>query len=113
MATPADEPKGGDVNLAPAHGQVAKELARVDRALKTLSAGNRTLLRASEEEELLHDMCRVIVDTGGYRMACVAYAEHDEQKSIRWMAWVGLETEFIETLHATWADTELGRGTVA
>ncbi|WP_114973017.1 putative bifunctional diguanylate cyclase/phosphodiesterase [Rhodoferax ferrireducens] len=104
MAHPTDEPLEGDTNSA-----VAKELVRVNRALLTLSAGNRTLLRASNEQELLHDMCRVIVETGGYRMACVAYAEHDEPKSIRWMVCDGMETELLETFHFTWADTEFGR----
>jgi diguanylate cyclase (GGDEF)-like protein len=75
----------------------------------TLSAGNRTLLRAQDELELLHDMCRVIVETGGYRLAFVGYAEQDDQKTIRWIASFGKEKEFIETLHFTWADTELGR----
>jgi diguanylate cyclase (GGDEF)-like protein len=110
MATPADEPTGKDSCPALANERVAKELARVHRALRTLSAGNRTLLRVSDEQELLHEMCRVIVETGGNRMAFVAYAEHDEQKSIRWMAGVGMEMAFLESLHSTWADTERGRG---
>jgi diguanylate cyclase (GGDEF)-like protein len=110
MATPADEPAGNDAHPALMNEQAAKEFARVHRALRALSAGNRTLLRASDEQELLQEMCRVIVETGGNRMAFVAYAEHDEQKSIRWMAGVGMEMAFLESLHSTWADTERGRG---
>lgn len=56
------------------------------RALRTLSAGNRMLLRASDESELLHGMCRVIVDDGGYRAASVAYAQTDDSKSIKFAA---------------------------
>ncbi len=108
MAYPAGDPIGGGANPVLANGQVEQELARASRALRTLSAGNRTLLRASDEQELLHNMCRVIVETGGYRCASVAYAEHDEKKSVRWMAAVGTETEFLESLHYSWADTELG-----
>jgi len=80
----------------------------VFRALRTLSAGNRTLLRAREEAELLQDMCRVIVEQGGYRVAAVGYAEHDARKSIRLMACVGTEHSALEELHLTWADTDLG-----
>ena len=109
MAHPTDDPTEGSPNPAQMNEQVAKELERVNRALRTLSAGNRTLLRASDEQELLHDMCQVIVEKGGYRLACVGYAEHDEQKSVRWMACVGTDTEYLETLHATWADKNWGR----
>lgn len=107
MATPAEPTEGGE---AP---ELAKELARVYRALQTLSAGSRTLLRASDEQDLLTEMWRVIVETGGYRMAGVAYAEHDEAKSIRWMAGNGIEMSLMETRNFTWADTEFGRTATA
>ena len=42
------------------------KLESVSRALRTLSAGNRTLLRASDEQELLREMCKVIIEQGGY-----------------------------------------------
>ena len=109
MAYPADDPTKGSSNPAKMNKKAAKEFERINRAHRTLSAGNRTLLRASDEMELLHDMCRVIVEKGGYRLASVAYAEHDEQKTIRWIACVGIEKEFLEALHFTWADTEWGR----
>ena len=64
------------------------DLWRVNRALRTLSAGNRTLLRAAQEQDLLHGMCRVIVNEGGYSLAFVAYAQHDAQKSLSMMAYV-------------------------
>lgn len=108
MTYPVDDPMDRDSSLALAKRQAETELARASRALRTLSAGNRTLLRASDEQELLHNMCRVIVETGGYRAVSVGYAEHDENKSVRWMAAVGTETEFLESLHYSWADTELG-----
>lgn len=80
MMHPADEPEG-----AAEHQPLAKELARVNRALTTLSAGNRTLLRATNEQQLLDDMCRVIVDTGGYLLASVGFVQPDEPRTIRWM----------------------------
>jgi diguanylate cyclase (GGDEF)-like protein len=110
MVRSADEGSGGSAHAAPACDQTARELARVHRALRTLSAGNRTLLRASDEQELLHEMCRVIVETGGYRVACVGYAEHDERKSVRWMAAIGTETAILDTFNFTWSDTEEGYG---
>ncbi|SOD18383.1 putative bifunctional diguanylate cyclase/phosphodiesterase [Nitrosomonas ureae] len=93
--------------------QLLKIIERVTCALRTLSAGNHTLLHASDEQELLHDMCQVIVEKGGYRMAGVAYAEHDKDKSFHWMASIGIDKEFLKALHYTWADTEMGRSATA
>lgn len=49
------------------------ELEHVSRALRTLSAGNRSMLHAVDESNLLDTMCKAIVAAGGYRMACVWY----------------------------------------
>ena len=84
-------------------------LLRSERALRTLSAGNRTLLRAADEEQLLHEMCRVIVEHGGYAAAGVVYAEHDDQKTLRPMALVGWPAELVHAHHLTWADTTPGQ----
>lgn len=96
----------GDVPLA-------GDLQRTLRALRTLSAGNRSLLRATDEAELLDEMCRVIVDEGGYRVASVGYAEHDADKHIRVMACVGIDPAVLESLALTWAETGTGQWAVA
>ncbi len=89
-----------------------RTLHHVNRALKTLSAGNRTLLRSKEEPALLENMCRVTVETGGYRMAWVGYAEDDAEKSVRPVAHAGAGKDYLDTLDISWADTERGRGPV-
>jgi two-component system sensor kinase len=43
-------------------------------------------------------------------MACVAYAENDDAKTIRPVAWAGVEEGYFEQAKLTWADTERGRG---
>ncbi|MDM5130789.1 EAL domain-containing protein [Aeromonas piscicola] len=53
--------------------QRVKELEHVSRALRTLSAGNRAMLRASHEQELLESMCQAIVQVGHYKMAIIWY----------------------------------------
>jgi diguanylate cyclase (GGDEF)-like protein len=93
--------------------EVRRGLARALRALRTLSAGGRTLLRASDEQVLLQEMCQVIVETGGYRLAAVAYAEPDKHKRIRWMASANIDLSFLETLQYTWADSERGHNATA
>ena len=109
MASLANEPTGSCSPPASPNGAGETELARVNRALRTLSAGNRTLLRASDEQELLQAMCRVIVETGGYRLAYVAYAVNDERKSLRLVANVGGNAETFDAANFTWDDSELGQ----
>lgn len=89
--------------------RTAQRLRLVDRALRTLSAGNRVLLRCVEEAQLLAEMCRCIVATGGYRVAWVGYAQHDARQSIFPMANSGLDLGILDELHLTWADTPAGQ----
>ncbi|HET7671149.1 MAG TPA: EAL domain-containing protein [Burkholderiales bacterium] len=90
-----------------AHGQ------RVNRALRTLSAGNRTLLRERDEHGLLAAMCRVAVEQGGYAAAYVCYPRNDEQKSIEVAAHWGNDGGFITSHNLTWGDAPTGNGSVA
>ncbi|QDF96733.1 phospholipase [Azoarcus sp. DD4] len=85
------------------------ELHRVERARRTLSATNRALVRTTDELALLGEICRVIVEEGGYRYAWVGYARRDESRGVDVMAHVGVERAHLEGLRLTWADSERGR----
>ena len=87
-----------------------KELRRINRALHTLSAVDRTLVRATDEGSLLHKMCTVAVELGGYRMAWVGYAENDAEKSIRSVAQAGVDAASLEALSMAWDESERGSG---
>ena len=90
--------------------QVTNQTRRVNRALRTLSASNRALLRATDEAAQLHEVCRLIVEIGGYPFAWVGYAEHAEGKPIRPVAHFGTGEDYLATSNLTWEDNELGRG---
>ncbi|OGS91153.1 MAG: hypothetical protein A2Z95_04990 [Gallionellales bacterium GWA2_60_18] len=83
---------------------------RANRALRTISAGNQTLIHADDETQLLREMCHAALDAGGYRMAWVGYAGDDGDKSIRPMAQAGFDEGYLESARITWADNERGRG---
>jgi PAS domain S-box-containing protein len=85
-------------------------LCRLNRELRAISDCNQTLLRATDEQTLLDKICRIVCEEAGYRMAWVGYAEHDEAKSVRPVAWTGAEEGYLANLGITWADTERGRG---
>ncbi|MBI3029234.1 MAG: PAS domain S-box protein [Candidatus Rokubacteria bacterium] len=85
-------------------------LRKVNRALRVLSAGNMVLIHARRESDLLRDVCRTIVEVGGYRLAWVGFAEDDEGKTVRPVAQAGDDAGYLEAINVTWADTERGQG---
>lgn len=96
--------------LAGAFDGMAARLQRSVRALRALSAGNRTIIRRQSEQELLDAMCSVAVDKGGYSLAIVYYALTDDEKSIVIKAYAGGLDIDVSALKLTWADNRLGRG---
>jgi len=85
-------------------------LHRLNRELRAISKCNQTLLRAVDEQTLLNDICRIICDEAGYCLAWVGYAEHDDARTVRPVAWAGLDSGYIANANITWADTERGQG---
>ncbi|MDY6987234.1 MAG: PAS domain S-box protein [Thermodesulfobacteriota bacterium] len=85
-------------------------LLRTNRTLGVLSSCNEALIRASEAFEFMDEVCRIIVDDGGYCLAWVGLAEKDEAKTVRPAAQRGFEDGYLATADITWADTERGRG---
>jgi len=90
--------------------QAAESLRRANRALRALGACNDALLGATDPEALLREICRIVVDVGGYRFAWAGVAEDDPGRTVRPVACAGLEEGYLATLQVTWADTERGRG---
>jgi len=100
----------GVLRKAERHAVLEESLRRVNRARKTLSEANRALVRATDEQGLLQDISRIIVEDGGYRFAWVGYAQHDEAKSVAIMAFHGIDREFLDWQRLTWGEGERGRG---
>ncbi len=87
-----------------------RKLERVDRALRTINHCNQLLVRADDEDQLMRDICRLVVDSGDYRMAWVGFAERDEARTVRPVASFGIEEGYLATANISWADVERGRG---
>jgi putative nucleotidyltransferase with HDIG domain len=83
---------------------------RAERALRTLSGGNQALVHADEEATLLEEMCRVVVEKGGYRMAWIGIAEHDETKTVRPAACAGHDDGYTARARVRWDESEQGHG---
>ncbi|HBG07915.1 MAG: histidine kinase [Geobacteraceae bacterium GWC2_58_44] len=87
-----------------------ESLSKVNRALKTFSGCNQALIRATDESQLMKNICRTIVEVGGYRLAWVGIAEHDNWKAVRPVAQWGDKDGYLTRLDMSWADTDRGRG---
>ena len=90
--------------------QAEMALQRLNRELRAISNCNQTLLRAEDEQTLLNDICSIICNDAGYRLAWVGYAEHNDAKTVRPVAWAGVESGYLKEAKITWADTERGHG---
>ena len=84
-------------------------LNRANRQLRAISTCNKVLMQASDELTLLNEICRIVCEEAGYRMAWVGYPQNDEMKTIRPMAWAGAEEDYLASVEFTWAVTEHGR----
>jgi len=87
-------------------------LHRLNRELKAISSCNQTMIRATDEKALLVDVCRIFCEEAGYRLTWVGYAENDEAKTVRPVAWAGHDDGFLAAAQVTWADKERGQGPV-
>uniref|UniRef100_C6E0E3 histidine kinase n=1 Tax=Geobacter sp. (strain M21) TaxID=443144 RepID=C6E0E3_GEOSM len=87
-----------------------ESLSRVNRALKTFSGCNQALVRASDELQLMQEICRTIVEVGGYRLAWVGIAEHDAWKTVRPVAQWGDRDGYLTDLGLSWGNIDHGRG---
>ena len=87
-----------------------EQLHRANQTLRAMSDCNEVLIRAVDEESLIRDTCRIIVEMGGYRMAWIGYPENDEARTVRPAAAVGLDDGYLEQARISWGDNEMGRG---
>jgi len=91
--------------------QAAEALHRLNRELRAISNCNQILLRATDEQSLLEQICRVVCEEAGYPMAWVSWVEHDEAKSVRPVAWAGTDAAYLDNAKISWSEeTERGRG---
>lgn len=87
-----------------------KRAERLTRALQALTAVNQTLIRATDEQTLLSEVCRIICEVGGYRMAWVGYREADPHQTLLPVAWWGHEDGYLFRVRISWGDNEFGQG---
>ena len=83
---------------------------RLARALRLLSKCNALLVHAADEQEILANICKLVVETGGYKMSWVGFAENDAAKTVRPVAQSGYDQGYLDSVDITWSDTPHGQG---
>jgi PAS domain S-box-containing protein len=93
--------------------QSGEALVRLNRTLKMINSCDEALVRIRIEDDLLHEICRICVETGGYRMAWVGFAMEDAAKSVRPVAMAVGGQDYPDRAAISWdADAEYSRDPV-
>lgn len=85
-------------------------LKQLNRAREVLIKINETLIRSANENELLQMVCRILIETGSYRMSWVGYIDESEEKRITPVAFAGYVQGYLDNIQVTWSDTDNGHG---
>ncbi|GIX41917.1 MAG: hypothetical protein KatS3mg129_1650 [Leptospiraceae bacterium] len=78
-----------------------------NRHLKMLSECHKVLIYAQQEDALLKQICKVIVETGGYKMAWIGYKKYNKEKDIEIVSYYTKNKEceeYIKNLKLNWRD---------
>jgi signal transduction histidine kinase/DNA-binding response OmpR family regulator len=89
-----------------------EHLRRINRELRAISDCNQALMKAENEQNLLNNICRIICDVAGYRMAWVGFAGQDEAKTVEPVACGGIDNGYLSSIRITWADKDYGLGPI-
>ncbi len=84
-----------------AQSQAESEMRRLNRALRTLSMCNTTLVHAVNESELMDDISHILIDNGGYGFAWIGYADDNRGSAIYPVAYAGSGGELQRALNDT------------
>ncbi|MBI4861674.1 MAG: PAS domain S-box protein [Candidatus Riflebacteria bacterium] len=90
--------------------QAAAQIRRTNRVLRMLGDCNEAVVRIEDQQQLMHEICRIAVEVGGYRMAWVGMAQDDPDRTIRPVASFGFEAGYLDSARVSWGDHERGRG---
>lgn len=109
QSSPIRDANGVVSNVVVALRNVQVEV-QARRALTTLSEGNRSLVRAEHELQLLTQMCQVAVDQGGYQFAWYGRRVDDAEHSVAKLASSRLHREYLYEIDVNWGESPTGQG---
>jgi len=93
-----------------AQKQADEEILRINRELRAISDCNQIMVRADNEEELCWEVCRIMCEVAGYRMAWVGMKQYDKARTVQPCSWGGYEEGYLTASKFSWADNDYGKG---
>ncbi|MFC1747192.1 HD domain-containing phosphohydrolase [Pseudomonadota bacterium] len=79
---------------------------RANRALKTLSECNMALVKSRETHIFQQSICDILVNSGGYEIAWIAYEQDDPPNTIKMVNHAGEQPDCLRHLHINHSDNE-------
>ena len=87
-----------------------EELLRLNRTLNAHSKSSQAMMHSTNEYNYLNEVCKIIIEDCGHSMVWVGYAQNDNRKSVRPVAYFGFDKGYIDQMNITWDDTDRGKG---
>ena len=91
------------------HRSAEAQVLIVNRLYAVLSATNKAILRIHDKKELLNEICRIVVDTGGFTMAWAGLV-NAKKHLIEPTAASGHVDSFLDNVSISIENTSRGRG---
>ncbi len=95
------------------HKVAAEAALQKTRAFRLLSECNETLVKYDNEESLLQDICRILVNTGGYEFCWIGFIEETPTRLIHPAASFGIDETYLDLVNPslnelgdTWSPSE-------
>jgi PAS domain S-box-containing protein len=81
-----------------------------ERAVTVLARATEALVRATDEYELLEEICLIGAEVVGYRLVWIGYARPAPTRLVVPMASAGIAKAYLDGIQVSWADEDIGRG---
>ncbi len=82
---------------------------KLKQSLRFFREYSVAVAKAGDELALMHKACQICIDAGGHRMAWIASAEQDRNKTLKPITHYGTAGCFFDKFDATWDNTEKGK----
>ncbi|MCP4298853.1 MAG: response regulator [Proteobacteria bacterium] len=89
---------------------IERGLTKSTRAYQLISLCNQAIFQHDQEENLLNEICGLMVDVGNYSMCWIGYAQNDENRSVQLVAQSGVDEGYTKSLDVIWSDSLRGWG---
>jgi PAS domain S-box-containing protein len=91
------------------HHRSVERIKSLNRLYSVLSATNKAIVKISTKEKFFSEICRILVETGGFCMAWIGLAD-PEHEAIRPAASAGQTGDYLDHISISTEDVPLGRG---